>query len=266
MFPHPEGAAPGGRGVRTKRLGPWGSDGACGDRIAPVLKDLFRKYPVVTINGPRQSGKTTLARSVFPDLPYVNLEAPDIRTYAQEDPRGFLGGYADGAILDEIQRVSDLLSYIQPLVDEKGRNGLFVLTGSQHFGLSEAIGQSLAGRTAPGGPKPHGVPEVRAALRRPHGPASQPAEPGQRCRRISHHGPVLTWDPGGLVALEAKAGETLNQGVLGGFPKLRKTLGDRVLAEVLIYGGPLSGERESVRFTPVEELADTLDDLDGELS
>jgi uncharacterized protein len=116
--------------------------------IAPVLKDLFRKYPVVTINGPRQSGKTTLARSVFPDLPYVNLEAPDIRTYAQEDPRGFLGAYTNGAILDEIQRVPDLLSYIQPLVDEKGRNGLFVLTGSQHFGLSEAMGQSLAGRTA----------------------------------------------------------------------------------------------------------------------
>lgn len=116
--------------------------------ITSRLVALFQQYPFVTITGPRQSGKTTLCRSVFPDLAYVNLEAPDQREFAQTDPRGFLARLDDGAVLDEIQRVPSLLSYLQVLGDEKGRNSLFVLTSSERFRLSNAINQSLAGRTA----------------------------------------------------------------------------------------------------------------------
>jgi len=116
--------------------------------IAPHLVRLFGQYPFVTVTGPRQSGKTTLCRSVFADLDYANLEAPHVREFAAADPRGFLAQFRDGAVLDEVHRVPDLLSYLQVLADEERRNGLFVLTGSEQFGLTEAVSQSLAGRTA----------------------------------------------------------------------------------------------------------------------
>ena len=116
--------------------------------IMPCLVKLFAQYPFVTVTGPRQSGKTTLCRAAFPHLTYVNLEAPDQREFAESDPRGFLSQIGAGAILDEVQRVPELLSYLQVLADEKGGNSLFVLTGSEQFRLSEAISQSLAGRTA----------------------------------------------------------------------------------------------------------------------
>ncbi len=114
--------------------------------ITPQLRALAGHYPVVALTGPRQSGKTTLCRAVFPDRPYVSLEALDLRAFAQEDPRGFLAEYQDGAVLDEIQRVPGLLSYLQTEVDERPEPGRFILTGSQHLGLSESIAQSLAGR------------------------------------------------------------------------------------------------------------------------
>lgn len=116
--------------------------------ITPCLVELFGKYPFVTVTGPRQSGKTTLCRAAFPHLQYANLEAPDLREFAESDPRGFLAQLGGGAILDEIQRVPILLSYLQVLADEQRENGLFVLTGSEQFRLSDAINQSLAGRTA----------------------------------------------------------------------------------------------------------------------
>jgi hypothetical protein len=116
--------------------------------IEPVFKNLVAKYPVVTITGPRQSGKTTLCRKVFPQLPYQNLEIPDVRQYALDDPRGFLNRYSHGVILDEIQRAPNLLSYIQGIVDERHHAGQFVLTGSQQFEVLNRISQSLAGRTA----------------------------------------------------------------------------------------------------------------------
>ncbi len=116
--------------------------------IRPELLAAAAEYPVVTIMGPRQAGKTTLVRMVFPDKPYFSLEYPDVRAAAEADPRGFLGQAPDGAILDEVQRLPDLLSYIQGLVDEAGRPGMFVLTGSHQPRLHEAISQSLAGRTA----------------------------------------------------------------------------------------------------------------------
>ena len=113
---------------------------------APTLLRLKDYYPVVAVTGPRQAGKTTLARSVFPDKPYANLEEPDTRDFALADPRGFLGRYPEGAVLDEVQRAPSLLSYIQARVDEEKRPGRWVLTGSQQLGLMGGISQSLAGR------------------------------------------------------------------------------------------------------------------------
>jgi len=110
--------------------------------------EFSKQYPVVTITGPRQSGKTTLVKMCFPKKPYVNLEEPDKRNLAIEDPRSFLSSYPDGAILDEIQRTPDLPSYIQSIVDSSEMKGLFILTGSQQLEISHSISQSLAGRTA----------------------------------------------------------------------------------------------------------------------
>lgn len=116
--------------------------------IQPVFESLMKEYPVVTIMGPRQSGKTTLTKVTCGNKPYANLEAPDIRQYAIDDPRGFLAQYPEGVILDEIQRAPELLSYIQVIVDEKKQNGQFVLTVSHQLSLHQAVLQSLAGRTA----------------------------------------------------------------------------------------------------------------------
>jgi len=110
------------------------------------LKKLADNFKAVAVTGPRQSGKTTLVQKVFDDKPYANLENPDIRKFAFDDPRGFLSNYPDGAILDEIQRTPELFSYLQQILDEKNQNGLFILTGSNNFLLQENISQSLAGR------------------------------------------------------------------------------------------------------------------------
>ena len=115
--------------------------------ITSRLVRLFEQYPFVTVTGPRHSGKTTLCRNAFPHLKYVNLEAPDVQELARDDPRRFLSHINQGAIIDEIQRVPGLLSYLQVFADEKRQNSQFVLTGSENFKLSDAIGQSLAGRT-----------------------------------------------------------------------------------------------------------------------
>lgn len=111
-----------------------------------VLLDLAKGYPILAITGPRQAGKTTLAQSTFPDKRYVSLEDLDEREFADQDPRGFLARFPDGAILDEAQRCPNLFSYLQTRVDAEKRMGLFVLTGSQQFGLMSNITQTLAGR------------------------------------------------------------------------------------------------------------------------
>ena len=116
--------------------------------LASSLVEAASCYPVVTLTGPRQSGKTTLCRAVFPSHRYVSLEQMRDRDYAAEDPGGFLREHSEGVIIDEVQRVPELLSWLQVEVDERPDPGRFILTGSQHFGLSAAISQSLAGRTA----------------------------------------------------------------------------------------------------------------------
>ena len=115
--------------------------------LTPALVRAAERYPVVTVTGPRQSGKTTLVRAVFPGHRYASLEAPDVRARAIADPRGFLA-QSDRMILDEIQRAPELLSYVQGLVDEDGRPGRFIVTGSQNILLMRSVSQTLAGRTA----------------------------------------------------------------------------------------------------------------------
>ena len=114
--------------------------------IKELVLEAATQYPVVAVTGPRQSGKTTLCRELFPDYIYVNLEKPDTRQFAIEDPNGFLAQFSKPVILDEVQRVPELFSYIMPLVDEHRKMGEFILSGSQNFHLQEAISQSLAGR------------------------------------------------------------------------------------------------------------------------
>jgi uncharacterized protein len=112
------------------------------------LKEAAKQYPVVTLTGPRQSGKTTLVKMAFPDYEYLSLEEPDNRAFALEDPRGFLSQFPEKVILDEIQRAPELFSYIQTIVDTKDISGQFILTGSQNFLLLQKVSQSLAGRCA----------------------------------------------------------------------------------------------------------------------
>lgn len=137
--------------------------------LSPTLRSLARQYPVVTVTGPRQSGKTTLCRAEFPSHRYVTLEPLDTRSYARTDPRGFLSDLAEGAIIDEVQNVPELLSYVQEEVDARPEPGRFVLTGSQHFGLSAAVGQSLAGRTAIVELLPPSLDELRRFAEPPRG-------------------------------------------------------------------------------------------------
>lgn len=116
--------------------------------MAAVLRDRAASYPIVTVTGPRQAGKTTLCRSAFPALSYANLERPDTREFARTDPAAFLAQYSQGAVLDEVQRVPELLSWLQVRVDQQSQPGQFILTGSHSFDLMHGISQSLAGRTA----------------------------------------------------------------------------------------------------------------------
>lgn len=114
--------------------------------LSDKLKELASYYPVVTVTGPRQAGKTTLCRWAFPDKPFISLEPLDNRERAQRDPRGFLAEYRDGAVIDEAQHAPDLFSYLQEEVDLRPQPGRFIVTGSQHFGISERVSQSFAGR------------------------------------------------------------------------------------------------------------------------
>ncbi len=138
-----------------------------------AFSQLQRYYPIVAVTGPRQSGKTTLVRSQCKDKPYANLEEPDTREFATADPRGFLAQYPDGAVLDEVQRVPSLFSYLQAEVDEAQHSGKpkkarpwharYILTGSQQLQLMEGVTQSLAGRVGFLHLLPFGYAEIRDA-------------------------------------------------------------------------------------------------------
>ena len=132
---------------------------------ASTLLRLAKGFPVLAITGSRQTGKTTLARTTFPEKPYLSLEDPDIRALAAEDPRGLLSRYPAGAILDEVQRVPELLSYLQTQVDAYPQPGAFVLTGSQQLDLSSALTQSLAGRVGLVNLLPFSLGELQSAGR-----------------------------------------------------------------------------------------------------
>ena len=114
--------------------------------IEKKLSEMATKFPVIVVTGPRQSGKTTLCKKLFKSYAYVTLENPDFREYAESDPRGFIEEYSDRVIIDEIQNVPSLFSYIQGVVDERDKTGQYILTGSQNFLLLEKISQTLAGR------------------------------------------------------------------------------------------------------------------------
>lgn len=117
--------------------------------IEKEILEMYKSYPIVTLTGPRQSGKTTVLRMLFPNKPYVSMENPDERLLAENDPRRFFERFKEGAIIDEIQRTPFLLSYLQEIVDNQPKKkGLFILTGSHQLALQEGISQSLAGRTA----------------------------------------------------------------------------------------------------------------------
>jgi len=134
---------------------------------AATARERLAGFPILTITGPRQSGKTTLSRLLAPELPYHSLEDPDTRAFATEDPRAFLRQVADGGILDEVQRAPELFSYLQGVVDTDRRMGRFILTGSSQFELLGSITQSLAGRASMLTLLPFSFPELQAAGRAP---------------------------------------------------------------------------------------------------
>lgn len=132
-------------------------------QIEPTLRRLAVGFPIVALTGPRQSGKTTLARACFAGRPYVSLEDPAERAFAQEDPKGFLARFVQGAVFDEAQRWPDLFSWLQGMVDEVRVPGRFILTGSQQFGLLAGITQSLAGRVGIAHLLPLSIAELSAS-------------------------------------------------------------------------------------------------------
>ena len=134
------------------------------DRTAAnSLPILAKEFPIVVVTGPRQSGKTTLVRKLFANKPYVSLEDIDQYQFALEDPRGFLGQFKDGAVLDEVQRCPTIFNYLQGIVDSDGRNGIYILTGSSQFQLNRQISQSLAGRVGKLSLLPFTIDEIKIA-------------------------------------------------------------------------------------------------------
>ena len=161
--------------------------------MSEQILEAATTYPVVAVTGPRQSGKTTLCRELFPAHAYVNLERPEVRQFAIADPNGFLAQFTQPVILDEVQRVPDLFSTIMPLVDEHKRMGEFILSGSQNFHLQEAISQSLAGRCATLKLLPFSFRELNRKpnhdiFRIGEETADMPDEPGNAFRSILYGG------------------------------------------------------------------------------
>ncbi len=139
-------------------------------QAADTLRRLAKGFPVLCVTGPRQSGKTTLAKATFPDKPYLSLEDPDIARLAREDPRGLLSGYRDGIILDEAHTCPELFAYLKTAVDADPKPGKYIVTGSQQFGLLAGVTESLAGRAAFLTLLPFSIQELKQAGRLPEDP------------------------------------------------------------------------------------------------
>lgn len=195
--------------------------------------------PFVTVLGPRQSGKTTLVRSLFGDYDYVSLETPDSRDFALEDPRGFLNQFSGGVVLDEVQRAPDLLSYIQDIVDARDEPGQFVLTGSQNFLLLEQVTQSLAGRTAVF----HLLPFSRAELLKAY--LNRGTDPDVHFWRDSagHEVDLIIGQGNELIPVEIKSGETVAGDFFKGLEYWRSLPGQEDCPPVLVFGGEKSVRR-----------------------
>lgn len=201
--------------------------------LQPVLLEAAAHYPVVTVTGPRQSGKTTLCRAAFPDHAYISLERLDSREYAREDPRGFLDEYSEGAILDEVQRIPTLLSWLQVEVDERPDHGRFILTGSQHFGLSAAISQSLAGRTAVLNLLPPSLGELRRFQQPSTDDLTQTLWTGAFPRIFDREIPPDRWLADYVTTyVERDVREVLNVGDLRSFTTFLKLCAGRTANEV----------------------------------
>ena len=196
------------------------------------LRALAGYYPVVAVTGPRQSGKTTLCRATFPERPYVSLETLDLQDFARGDPRGFLAAYAGGAIFDEVQHVPELLGYLQTEVDEHPEPGRYILTGSQHFGLSGSIAQSLAGRCGMLVLLPPSLAELRAF---PSAPSSlfdllwQGAYPRIYDRKIPAHQWLADYT---TTYIQRDVRQILNVGDLQAFTGFLKLCAGRTAQEV----------------------------------
>jgi uncharacterized protein len=197
-------------------------------RLGTKLRALARRFPVVTVTGPRQAGKTTLCRALFPRHRYVSLEAPDTREYATEDPRGFLAELAKGAVIDEVQRAPALLSYLQEEVDARPRPGRFVLTGSANLGLLAGVSQTLAGRTGLLTLLPFSHDELRGFENAPRDREStlwSGAFPAVFDRRI----PVSEWFPAYLATyVERDVRQILNVSDLQAFQSFVRLCAGRV--------------------------------------
>jgi hypothetical protein len=139
-------------------------------KAADTLRRLEKGFPVICITGPRQSGKTTLAKACFPNLPFLSLEDPDIARLAREDPRGLIDTYRDGLILDEAQAVPEIFAYLKTAVDADPRPGKYIVTGSQQFGLLAGVTESLAGRAAFLTLLPFSTDELKAVRKLPKDP------------------------------------------------------------------------------------------------
>ncbi|PIR25771.1 MAG: hypothetical protein COV43_03940 [Deltaproteobacteria bacterium CG11_big_fil_rev_8_21_14_0_20_42_23] len=161
--------------------------------ISQYLQNIGPKYPVLTVIGPRQSGKSTLVRELFKDYRYISLETPDDRLLAQEDPRKFFERYSHKLIIDEVQRVPQLLSYIQTFVDEPGFSGQFVLTGSHQLLLMEKITQSLAGRTVIVKLLPFSSHELKQTGESEHVSLDEAMHTGGYPRIFDKHLPAQQW-------------------------------------------------------------------------
>ena len=230
--------------------------------LGPTLRALARKVPVVTVFGPRQSGKTMLCRAAFPRKPYANLEAPDVRQFALEDPRGFLRQFPAGALLDEVQRAPELLSYIQAEVDEHRTPGRYVLTGSQQWLLSERTGQSLAGRTG----QLLNLSQVSSDAGVSHTTARQWLSLLEALKGFHHRGlaprmhfyrdsngnevDLLLEHGAGLYAVEVKAGATIASDSFKGLAKFSALMKGRLSAGAVVYGGDRTQQRSGMQVAP----------------